>query len=117
VAVVEHACSDALSSALRPAETAEPVVLPARNARPPRRPENFHAHYGQALPKLDRRRALELVAGCGAEGNGFAIRDMVELIRAGLATATAERVVAVRHLRRVNRAESITMAPSGTSDG
>src|SRR5262249_48017101 len=27
VAVVEHACSDALSSALRPAETAEPVAL------------------------------------------------------------------------------------------
>jgi hypothetical protein len=61
-------------------------------------PKIFHAHYGQALPKLDRRRALELVAGCGAEGtlraNGFAISAMVELIRAGLATATAERVVA-----------------------
>ena len=48
-----------------------------------------------------RRRALELLAGCGAEGcpegmmraRGFSIDFMVDLVRAGLATATAEHVV------------------------
>ena len=48
-----------------------------------------------------RRPALELLAGCGAEGcpegimraRGFSIDFMVDLVRAGLATATAERVV------------------------
>jgi hypothetical protein len=52
--------------------------------------------------KPDRIRALELLAGCGAEGctegilraHGLAIGDMVELVRAGLVTVTAERVVA-----------------------
>ena len=47
-------------------------------------------------------RALELLDGCGADGctegimraHGFAISDMVELVRARLATATAECVVA-----------------------
>jgi hypothetical protein len=53
-------------------------------------------------PKPDRRRTLELLAGCGAEGctesillaHGFTFEDMVELVSAGLATANAERVVA-----------------------
>jgi hypothetical protein len=53
-------------------------------------------------PKPDRIRALELLAGCGDAGcpeglmiaHGFTIADMVELIRSGLATATAQRVVA-----------------------
>ena len=48
-----------------------------------------------------RRRALELLAGCGAEGcpegimraRGFSIDFMVDLVRTGLATATSERVV------------------------
>jgi hypothetical protein len=52
-------------------------------------------------PKPDRRRALELLASC-RDGyteaimiaHGFTMPEMVELIRAGLATATAERVVA-----------------------
>jgi hypothetical protein len=52
-------------------------------------------------PKPDRRRALELLAAC-RDGcteaimfaHGFTIPQMVELVRAGLATATAERVVA-----------------------
>ena len=52
--------------------------------------------------KPDRVRALELLAGCGSEGctegilhaHGFATADIVELVRAGLASATAERVVA-----------------------
>jgi hypothetical protein len=52
-------------------------------------------------PKPDRRRALELVASCRGGcteaimiAHGFRIEQMVELVRAGLVTATAERVVA-----------------------
>jgi hypothetical protein len=52
-------------------------------------------------PKPDRRRALELLASCrdGCSeaimlAHGFSIDMMVELVNAGLATATAERVVA-----------------------
>jgi hypothetical protein len=52
-------------------------------------------------PKPDRRRALELLASChdGCTeammlAHGFTIDDMVALAHAGLATATAERVVA-----------------------
>ncbi len=52
-------------------------------------------------PKPDRRRALELLASC-RDGcteaimlaHGFTIEQMVEMVRAGLATAQAERVVA-----------------------
>jgi hypothetical protein len=52
-------------------------------------------------PKPDRRRALELLASC-RDGcteaimlaHGFTVEQMVELVRAGLASATAERVVA-----------------------
>jgi hypothetical protein len=52
-------------------------------------------------PKPDRRRALELLASC-RDGcteaimlaHGFKIDVLVELVRAGLATATSERVVA-----------------------
>jgi hypothetical protein len=52
-------------------------------------------------PKPDRRRALELVAanpdGCTEAimlAHGLTFPQMVELVREGLATATAERVVA-----------------------
>jgi hypothetical protein len=52
-------------------------------------------------PKPDRHRALELLAasrgGCTEAmmlAHGFTIPQMVELVRAGLATATAERVAA-----------------------
>jgi hypothetical protein len=51
--------------------------------------------------KPDRRRMLELLAssrdGCSEAillAHGFSIPQMVEIINAGLATATAERVVA-----------------------
>jgi hypothetical protein len=52
-------------------------------------------------PKPDRRRALELLASC-RDGcteaimlaRGFTVPQMVKLIRAGLATAQSERVVA-----------------------
>jgi hypothetical protein len=60
--------------------------------------------------KPDRRRALELLASCEdgcPEGilraHGFAIADMVELVRSGLATATAERVIAGRTAMEVAR--------------
>ena len=51
-------------------------------------------------PQPDRRRALELLASC-RDGctealmiaRGFTVEQMVELVRAGLASATAERVV------------------------
>ena len=52
-------------------------------------------------PKPDRRRALELLAascdGCtGAllRAHDFLVRQMVDLVRAGLATTHAERMVA-----------------------
>jgi hypothetical protein len=61
-------------------------------------------------PKPDRRRALELLASCrdGCSeaimlAHGFTIDMMVELVNAGLATATAERVVAGRHTIEVAR--------------
>ena len=52
--------------------------------------------------KPDRIRALELLAGFGDEGctkailraQGFATAEIVELVRGGLATATAEHAVA-----------------------
>ena len=52
-------------------------------------------------PKPDRRRALELLAS-SRDGvteammlaHGFTVEQMVELVHAGLASATAERVVA-----------------------
>jgi hypothetical protein len=51
--------------------------------------------------KPDRIRALQLLASCDngcPEGilyaHGFAISDMVELVHAGLAKASAERVIA-----------------------
>jgi hypothetical protein len=51
-------------------------------------------------PKPDRRRALELLAeGCSEAvllAHGFTIEQMVELVRAGLATATPQRVKAGR---------------------
>jgi hypothetical protein len=64
------------------------------NAMPP-------SHRRRHGPKPDRRRALELLAesrdGCTAAimlAHGLMIPQMVELVRAGLASATGERVVA-----------------------
>ena len=60
--------------------------------------------------KPDRIRALELLASCKdgcPEGiltaQGFTIADVVELARAGLATATPERVVAGSRTIKVAR--------------
>jgi hypothetical protein len=58
----------------------------------------------------DRRRALELLASCPDScpeaimlAHGFSIDLMVELVRDGLATAKAERVVAGRRTIEVAR--------------
>jgi hypothetical protein len=64
----------------------------------------------QRLPKPDRRRALKLLAsyldGC-TEGimlaHGFTVAQMVELVRAGLAGASSERVRAGRDIAEVTR--------------
>ena len=56
-----------------------------------------HQRSRKRVPKPDRVRALELLAGCPQEGcteavlaaHGFTIEQMVELVRAGLASATA----------------------------
>jgi hypothetical protein len=61
-----------------------------------------HRRHRRSTVKPDRVRALELLDGCGAEGctkamlraHGFATSEIVELVRGGLATATAEHVVA-----------------------
>jgi hypothetical protein len=61
-------------------------------------------------PKPDRRRALELLAaspdGCTEAlmfANGFTAELLVELVRAGLASAHAERMVADGRMMEVAR--------------
>jgi hypothetical protein len=65
------------------------------------------------LPKPDYRRALELLASCrdGCTGammlaHGFTIPQMVELVRAGLTTATADRVRRTIEVARVRMTEA-----------
>jgi hypothetical protein len=58
------------------------------------------------LPRPTRRRALELLADCPQEGCTEAVMlangdQMVELVHAGLATATAQRVRAGRETMEV----------------
>jgi hypothetical protein len=64
----------------------------------------------KGTPKPDRRRALELLATSpdGATeaimlAHGFTVDQMVELVRAGLASATPERVVAGKRATQVTR--------------
>ena len=73
------------------------VGNPRRNARKPNAP-------------AIRRRALELLASCGDGcteaimlAHGFSVEQMVDLVRAGLATAKAERVVAGGRSMQVSR--------------
>jgi hypothetical protein len=61
-------------------------------------------------PKPDRRRALELLASCRdgcteamMRAHGFTMDQMVELVRANLASATSERVRAGRKTIEVAR--------------
>jgi hypothetical protein len=64
-------------------------------------PTPGHQRSRKRVPKPDRRRALELLASC-PEGctetimlaHGFTIEQMVDLVRAGLASATAKRIIA-----------------------
>jgi hypothetical protein len=65
------------------------------------------------LPKPDYRRALELLASCrdGCTGammlaHGSTIPQMVELVRAGLTTATADRVRRTIEVARVRMTEA-----------
>ena len=66
-----------------------------------------HLRHG---PKPDRRRALELLVSC-RDGcieaiiiaHGFTVEQLVELVRAGLASASAERMVAGGRTMEVGR--------------
>ena len=72
-----------------------------------------HPHRRRFGPKPDRRRALEFLAaapdGCTEAlmfANGFTAELLIELVRAGLASAHAERMVAGgRPIDWVQRAE------------
>jgi hypothetical protein len=74
-------------------------------------------------PKPDRRRALELLASC-RDGctealmlaHGFTVAQMAELVRAGLASATAERMVAGNKTMEIARVR-ITEAGRRALDG
>jgi hypothetical protein len=75
--------------------------LAARSQSPPTKCRDL-----SAAPKPDRRRALGLLASCGDGcteammlAHGFSIEQIVELVRAGLATATAERIAMGRDHR------------------
>ena len=73
-------------------------------------------HRRRRGPKPDRRRALELLAaspeGCTEAlmfANGFTAELLIELVRAGLASAHAERMVAdgkIREFARVKLSEA-----------
>jgi hypothetical protein len=66
---------------------------------------------GAIAARRTRRRALELLAGCGPEGcseaimvaHGFSIEQMVELVRAGLASAVPGKVKAGGQTMEVTR--------------
>jgi hypothetical protein len=70
-------------------------------------PQHYRRRHG---PKPDRRRALELLAaspdGCTEAlmfANGFTAELLVELVRAGLASAHPERMVADGRMTEVAR--------------
>jgi hypothetical protein len=77
------------------------LVAAVYSVRHQRRPSMPTLSRRKRVPKPDRRRALELLASC-SDGcteavmlaHGFTVEDMVELVRAGLASASVERVVA-----------------------
>ena len=66
-----------------------------------------HPQRHRGGPKPDRRRALELLAaspdGCTEAANGFTAELLLELVRAGLASAHAERMVADGRMMEVAR--------------
>jgi hypothetical protein len=78
------------------------------------RPQTRHS------PKPDRRRALELLASFrdGATeasliAHGFTVPQLVKLVRAGLATATPERIVAGGRKVEVARVRITEAGPAG----
>ena len=69
-----------------------------------------HPHHRRRGPKPDRRRALELLAaspeGCTEAlmfANGFTAELLIELVRAGLVSAHAERMVGDGKMTEVAR--------------
>jgi hypothetical protein len=69
-----------------------------------------HPHRRRRGPKPDRRRALELLAaapdGCTEAlmfANGFTAELLIELVRSGLASAHAERMVVGGKMMEVAR--------------
>ena len=77
-----------------------------KTARRPPSPQRSQ----KRVPKPDRRRALELLAA-SPDGlpeaimlaNGFTVAQLAELVRAGVATAASERIVAGRDTAEVAR--------------
>ena len=73
-------------------------------------PPSHQRSSSRRVPKADRRRALELLAA-SPDGlseailiaHGFTVAHMVELVRAGLATASSKRVVAESDTAEVTR--------------
>jgi len=82
------------SASYRPAMAYTNVPSCRRHASSGRRPSAS----ARRLPRPDRRRALAASHDGATEAlmlaHGFTVERMVELVRAGLASATAERVVA-----------------------
>jgi hypothetical protein len=72
-------------------------------------PRKRRASPGAIADRRSRRRALELLAGCGPEGcteavmiaNGIDVETLVEIIVGGLATATPQRTRAGREVLEV----------------
>ena len=94
----------AASNGLR---TPDILRAPTKHRRHCSMPQPRRRRHG---PQPDRRRALELLAAShdGATeaimlAHGFTVELLVELIRAGLATATAERLVAGERAMEVAR--------------
>jgi hypothetical protein len=88
--------TDARNSAQAPAAVALVLPSPPMAYAPPRK---RRASPGAIADRRSRRRALELLAGCGPEGwseavmlaNGIDVDTMVEIIVEGLALATPQR--------------------------
>jgi hypothetical protein len=99
----------ARAAAKAPIEQARAAWYPANPGSPPL-PTMPDPHRRRRGPKPDRRRALELLAaspdGCTEAlmfANGFTAELLVELVRAGLAPAHAERMVAGGKMTEVAR--------------
>jgi hypothetical protein len=95
---------------ISPIEQARAAWYPARPGSTTTAHSMPHPHSRRRGPKPDRRRALELLAaapdGCTEAlmfANGFTAELLIELVRAGLASAHAERMVAGGKMMEVAR--------------